>query len=138
MSERTGYRGYIGSRPYFGERAAQHVQNLVVRDYCQRNGHRFLLSATEYAMNGCYMMLEEVFRELPRIEGVVLYSIFMLPRSRVRRRRVYDTVLGSGATLAGALENLAVRNEADIRAVEDIWSIKLLTETRNDDIGAFL
>jgi sporadic carbohydrate cluster protein (TIGR04323 family) len=134
MSNRSGYRGDIGSRPYFGERAAQHVQNLVIRDYCQRNGHPYLLSATEYAMNGCYMMLEEVFRELPRLEGIVLYSIFMLPRNRDRRRRAYDTVLSSGAVMAGALENLVIRNEQDIRVVEDIWAIKLLTGTRTDRI----
>ncbi len=70
MSEQSKHRGYIGSRPYFGDRAPQHVQNLVIRDYCQRNDLLYLLSATEYIMDGCYVMLEEVLRELPHIDGV--------------------------------------------------------------------
>ena len=46
----AGHRGYIFSRPFHGNRVPQHVQNMVIRDYCQRNGLNYLLSATEYAM----------------------------------------------------------------------------------------
>ena len=53
-------RGYIFCRSFMGERAPQHVQNIVIRDYCERNGLNYLLSATEYAMPQCYIMLEEV------------------------------------------------------------------------------
>jgi sporadic carbohydrate cluster protein (TIGR04323 family) len=49
-SNRHGHRGYIASRPVRGQDWPQHVQNLVVRDYAQRNGLHYLLSATEYAM----------------------------------------------------------------------------------------
>src|SRR5258707_5955739 len=97
--QRFGFRGYIGSRPYRGLRAPQHVQNLVVRTYCQRNKMGYLLSATEYAMPGCYIMLNEVMEELPHIEGIVLYSLFMLPDDAERRRAVRDRVLASDATL---------------------------------------
>ncbi len=55
-----GHRGYIASRPVRGQEWPQHVQNLVVRDYAQRNGLHYLLSATEYAMDACYMNLETV------------------------------------------------------------------------------
>lgn len=124
MSERRGHRGYIGSRAYFGDRAPQHVQNLVVRDYCQRQGFIYLLSATEYMMPGCYVMLEEVLRELPSIEGVVLYSLFMLPKQQERRHVIYRRVLDAGATLHGAVENISIRGEADLAAVEDIWQVR--------------
>ena len=123
MAERTGYRGYIGSRPCMGERCPQHVQNLVIRDYCQRNGLVYLLSATEYAMKNCYVMLEEVMRELPRIEGVVMYSLFMLPERRAARTQVFKRVLGAKCTLHGALENLTVASDDDARRIEDILRI---------------
>jgi sporadic carbohydrate cluster protein (TIGR04323 family) len=123
VAERHGHRGYIGSRPYMGERAAQHVQNLVIRDYCQRNGLVYLLSATEYAMANCYVMLEEVLRELPQIEGIVMYSLFMLPERPETRASVFERVLGAGASLHGALENLSVRTTADAGRVEDILRI---------------
>ena len=29
-------KGYIFSRPFFGERVPQNVQNIVLRDYCKK------------------------------------------------------------------------------------------------------
>ncbi len=123
MTKRHGLQGYIGSRPYFGSRAPQHVQNLVIRDYCSRIDKPFLLSATEYAMPNCYMMLERVMQEIAEIEGIILYSLFMLPDNRERRARIWDTVLAEGAVLHAAVEAYNISTEEDIRRVEDIWRI---------------
>jgi sporadic carbohydrate cluster protein (TIGR04323 family) len=125
-SPRYGHRGYIGSRPYDGNRTPQHVQNLVIRDYCQKHGHDFLLSATEYAMPACYMMLEEVISEAPTLEGVVLYSLFMLPEQEARRRDFCRRILAAEAGLHGAVENLEIRSEADFARIEDIWRARSL------------
>ena len=124
MAERAGYRGYMGSRPYFGARVSQHVQNLVIRDYCGRHGFHFLLSATEYAMPDCHMILEQVLDEVSGLDGIVLYSIFMLPPDRDRRLAVYRRVLDAGATLHGAVENLALTDESHIARIEDIWAVQ--------------
>ena len=123
---RYGHRGYIGSRPYDDARVPQHVQNLVIRDYCQRHGHAFLLSATEYAMPACYMMLEEVIREAPTLDGVVLYSLFMLPERPERRRDICQRILAAGASLHGAVENLTIRSEDDLESIEDVWRVRHL------------
>ena len=76
MSRLPKFRGYIGTREYNGQRVPHHVQNLVVRDFCEREGSQYLLSLVEYAIQGSYMMLEEALRELDKIDGIVLYSIF--------------------------------------------------------------
>lgn len=127
-SNRPQLRGYIGSRRYFGDRAPQHVQNLVVRDYCNRIDAQYLLSATEYIMGGSYMMLEEILREMPTIDGIVLYSIFMLPRDEKRRAEIYARILDAGGSLHGAVENIAIRSAEDIQTVEDIWRVKLISD----------
>ena len=31
-------KGYNFSRSFMGERVPQHVQNIVIKDYCQKNG----------------------------------------------------------------------------------------------------
>lgn len=126
MSNRKGYRGYIGSRAYRGERTPQHVQNLVVRDFCQRNGFTYLLSATEYIMPACYLMLEEVALEASTLNGVVFYSIFMLPRRAERRRDVCRRLLGAGATIHGAMENISIRSEEDLDRVEELFLVDSL------------
>lgn len=124
MNERSGYRGYIASRPVGGGRTPQHVQNLVIRDYAARAGLIYKLSATEYAMPHCYMMLEQVLAELPELEGVIAYSLFMLPERKERRRAIYDRILDAGTSLHVAVEGLVLAAETDIGRFEDIWSVR--------------
>lgn len=123
MSERSGYRGYIASRPVMGSRAPQHVQNLVIRDYAQRNGLMYKLSATEYVMPHCYMMLEQVLAELPRLEGFIAYTLFMLPERRERRLEVYGRVLEAGCSLHTAVEGMVLSTQADIGRFEDVVAV---------------
>ena len=123
----SGYRGYIASRPILGNRTGQHVQNLVIKDYAQRQNLHYKLSATEYAMPGSYMMLHQVIQELPLLKGIIAFSMFMLPPRSTARHEVYDAVLADCKSIHFALESFAVRTEADIRRVEDIWKIQQAT-----------
>lgn len=120
---REGHRGYVFSRPVFGERTPQHVQNLVIRDHAARNGLLYKLSATEYAMPGCHMMLRQVLDELPSLEGIIAYSLFMLPRRKAERLEVYRRVLDAGAELRFAVEGLALTEAPDILRLEDVWGV---------------
>ena len=121
---RKGFRGYVSSRPLFGNRTPQHVQNLVIRDYCRQAGVIYLLSATEYAMNGSYIILEQVVKEMPALEGVVLYSIFQLPGRRAYRHSIYQRILESGATIHTALEGLVIDSAVAVREAEDIYLVQ--------------
>jgi len=124
VADRKGNRGYIGTRPLNGSRTAQAVQNLVVRDYAQRNKLQYLLSAVEYAMPNCYLMLNEVLAELPKLEGVICYSLFMLPTDADRRVAVYRRMLNGGGVLHAALEAQTLKSEDDIQRWEDIWLVQ--------------
>jgi sporadic carbohydrate cluster protein (TIGR04323 family) len=119
-----GTRGYIFSRAFLGERAPQHVQNIVLRDYCQKNELRYLLSATEYAMDNCYLILEQVLEELPQIDGIVAYSMFQFPADHLHRVQIYERVLREGKKLHFAVEGLRVDCSADIERVENIWRVR--------------
>jgi len=117
-------RGYVTSRPFFDNRVPQHVQNIVIRDYCQRHGFEYLLSATEYAMPACYMMLEDALNELGQIAGLAMYSIFLLPHRQSRRLDIYRKVFARGASLHGAVENISLQAESDIQSIEDVWMVQ--------------
>jgi len=121
-----GYRGYIVSRPVRGTHFPQRVQNLVVRDYAQRRKLPFRLSVTEYAMPGCTMMFAGALAELEgegALDGIILFSLFVLPAQRERRLAAYERVLTRGKTMHAALENLVLARPADIRAWEDIIGV---------------
>lgn len=117
------YQGYVTSRPFAGGRAPQHVQNLVIRDYCNRNELPFRMSAVEYAMPGCHMVLEGMLDALHGLDGIVLYSLFLLPERRDKRRAVYNRLLTAGAGLHAAVEDMSADDAAGIARIEDIWRV---------------
>jgi sporadic carbohydrate cluster protein (TIGR04323 family) len=120
-AEGRGYPGYVSSRPISGYRVPQHVQNLVIRDYAQRRGFLYKLSGTEYAIDHCYMMLEQLVSELPSHEGIIAYSMFMLPQRAERRLRIYQRILDVGCGLHAAVEDFVLDRQKDIARWEDVW-----------------
>lgn len=121
-----GHRGYIASRPIHGTRVPQHIQNLVIREHAGRHGLRYLLSATEYTMPECFMMLEQVLEELPRLEGIICYSLFMLPKNPARRRALLQRILDIGGELHAAVEDLILRTPADAAAWDDLLTLEAI------------
>jgi sporadic carbohydrate cluster protein (TIGR04323 family) len=118
-----GYRGYIVSAPVQGSHVPQRVQNLVVREYARHRALPYRLSLTEYAMPGSTMMLASLLDDLDAIDGIILFSLFTLPRDRARRAAIVDRVLAAGKTLHAALERLALQTAADARDWDDLIAI---------------
>lgn len=124
----SGFRGYVCSRPIFGgDRAPQHVQNIVLRDYARRKELTYLLSAVEYTMPGCFQMFETLLDELPRLDGVLCYSLFMLPDDDAKRITFYNKILSAGKSIHFAVEDFVISNLSDVARAEDIWLTKKLT-----------
>jgi sporadic carbohydrate cluster protein (TIGR04323 family) len=107
-----------------GERAPQHVQNIILRDYCSKRGHEFLLSVTEYAMPDSFMILESVLDDLGQVDGIVFYSLYQLPTSQEQRRSVYSRVINANKSLHFAVEGMSIAGENDIDAVEQCLLVK--------------
>jgi sporadic carbohydrate cluster protein (TIGR04323 family) len=109
-----GYRGYISSRPVDGVAYPHKIQNLVVRDYCQRKNMLFYLSATEGSMPGSFMMLHDLLSHLDKVKGIVLFSQFVLPAERKVRDGIYRRILEAGRELHAALEQAVITAATDV------------------------
>ena len=120
----SGVRGYIFSRPFMGERVPQHVQNLVIRDYCKSKSIQYLLSATEYAMAGSHLILQQIMDEIPQLEGIVFYSLFLLPEQKKERDRVCKVILENKKTIFFAVEGLLMSNKIEHERIETIWQVQ--------------
>ena len=120
----SGVRGYIFSRPFMGERVPQHVQNLVIRDYCKKKGIQYLLSGTEYAMAGSHLILQQIMDELPQLEGIVFYSLFLLQEQKKERDRVCKVILENKKTIFFAVEGLLMSNQIEHERIETIWQVQ--------------
>ena len=117
-------RGYIFSRSFMGERAPQHVQNIVIRDYCIRNNLSYLLSSTEYASEKSHLMLEQVLNELKFIDGIVAYSLFQLPEDKKLRLEIYNKILDLKKEMHFSVEGLKITSQEDVEKIENIWLVK--------------
>ena len=106
-----------------GQRQPSHIQNIVIRDYCRRYGLEYLLSATEYAMPRSFLMLHQTLDELPDLDGIVMYSLFLLPESSTQRDKIMRLVIDANKSLHFAVEDLRVRDVQDLQRIENIWSV---------------
>ena len=68
-------KGYIFSRPFMGERVPQNIQNLVIRNFCEKNNFLYLLSAAEYAMDDSDAILKSITNDTLGINGIIAYSL---------------------------------------------------------------
>ena len=117
-------RGYIFSRPFMEERVPQHVQNIVIRDYCSKKNVQYLLSATEYAMENSALMLRQLVKDLPSIDGIVAYSIFQMPEDDTERHSIFNSILSSKKEIHFAVEGLSIYDNESYSRIESIWQVK--------------
>ena len=118
-----GFRGYIFSKSIDGNFIPQRVQNLVVKDYAIRKKLYFKLSATEYKTKK-QLHLFSVLKKIKIIEGMIFYSLFMLPVNSIDRNKIYKTFIDNKKELHFALEEMTIKTSNDVNAIEEIFLIK--------------
>ena len=117
-------KGYIFSRDFMVERVPQHVQNLVIRDYCFKRNFEYLLSATEYAMDRCHLIFDQLMDEIQFVDGIALYSLFQLPTDSKKREIIYNQTINQSKALHFCVEGLQLHDEKSRDRIEDIWKVK--------------
>ena len=120
-------KGYIFSRSFLGERVPQHIQNIVIRDYCVKNNIILLMSATEYAIEGSSYVLSELIHNLKNYDGIIFYSLFQLPVKKEDRYQVYKTIIKKKKKLHFVVENLSINKKDDSIKIEKIFLLKIKT-----------
>lgn len=117
-------RGYIFSRPFYDERAPQHIQNIVIRDFCTKNSFQYLLSASEYRMKKSYSVLEDLIKNSEKIDGIAAYSLLMLPENSLYRTKLLKNFIKKKKFFCFVVEEIIVKNLKDIVEINNLWKIK--------------
>tara|TARA_B110000259_G_scaffold174616_1_gene209107 strand:- start:313 stop:1368 length:1056 start_codon:yes stop_codon:yes gene_type:complete len=117
-------KGYIFSRDFFGERVPQNVQNIVLRDYCKKNKHTFLLSGTEYTFKKSSCILFEILEKLNNYDGILFYSLYQLPEDKEKRKEFFKKIIHKKKQIHFTLENIILKNMKDVDYVEKIFLLK--------------
>jgi len=124
INKKKGFRGYIFSRSFMEERVPQHVQNIIIRDYCSKKDMHYLLSASEYAMDNSTLMLRQLVKDLPNMDGIVAYSIFQMPENDDERQSIFNSVLSLKKEIHFAVEGLSIYDNETYNHIENIWKVK--------------
>ena len=120
------FRGYIFSRSFYGERAPQHIQNQIIRDFCEKKKINYFLSSVEYTLDNSNLILKKVLNELDEVDGIVMYSLFQIPKNTSEREKVYKKILNKKKLLYFAVENLRLKYNYEKNHIENIIKIKTL------------
>ena len=127
-------RGYIASGEFNGYRSPQHLQNQIIKLYCDANDLQFVLSRAEYWINGStkcqlWAALNEEFKH------IVFYSLWQLPNDKAERQKIYRHCTDNNITLHFATERMRVgmgqNSFADIETL--IQSYLLILEDNGYD-----
>jgi len=116
-------RGYNFSRTFMGERAPQHIQNLVIRDFCKKNNLDYRLSVSEYVFQETYLILAQAIDEIDHLDGIVAYSMLQMPNEKTMRKRFISKLINKNKTIFFAVEDLKISNLDEFELFEEIWSI---------------
>jgi len=123
------FRGYISSRNLTDESFVdQSIQNLIIRRSCEKHNFEYMLSATEYGMKNCFLMLNQVILELKKgkFDGIAFYSIDQLPRDISLRNKIYDVIKKNKKKVLISQENILLSNLKQVEKFENLLKIKLL------------
>jgi|TARA_B110000263_G_C14955837_1_gene350182 sporadic carbohydrate cluster protein (TIGR04323 family) len=118
-------RGYIFSRDFSdGSFVDQSIQNSVIRQACEKNLYNFKLSATEYGMKNCFLMLEKLIEDLKskNIDGLAFYSIYQLPAGEIKKK-LFDIVLKKKKKIFFSKQDILVKNKNDINKLDELISL---------------
>ena len=123
------FKGYISSGSLSDNSIVdQSIQNMVIRNSCEKRGLQYHLSATEYGISNCFLVLNQILKDLKKnkYEGVAFYSLAQLPLNFNKRKKIYEATVSRGKQILFSLENLLINNKEKIEDIEQIIQIQNL------------
>ena len=123
-------RGYIASGPFKNNRVPQHIQNQIIKLYCDLHCLIFVLSRAEYWIDGStdcqlWAALKEGFKH------IVFFSLWQLPLDEEEREAVYKHCWANKITLHFATERISTNtNISSYSDLELLIKTQLLMPTK--------
>ena len=105
------------------ERVPQHIQNLVIREYCKKNNFLYLLSIAEYAIEKSFIMLHHALNDLGD-NGIVAYSLFQMPYENEMRLNFFNSILKKKKHIYFCVEQKKITDQKELSDIENIWLLR--------------
>lgn len=126
------YIGYIGSRNIDNFRYPQSVQNLIIREFANKNNFNLTLSNTEYAMKNCFIVLNNLLKfNLKNKQGIIFFSHRIFFDNLIVIRKKLTKLIKKNKQIHFALENISIKSMKDIDNFLDIKRLDILINETN-------
>jgi sporadic carbohydrate cluster protein (TIGR04323 family) len=121
--KREGYRGYVTCREFGGLTIPVPIQSMLLREYCEKHKLIYKLHLNENIFPHSYMVLEGIVENLSDFEGLLMGSMFMLPKKSGRRADIYRKVFDQKIGIHFVMEDIVIKSFDDVQMVEEVLSI---------------
>lgn len=114
------FKGYISSRKLAdGSYVPQKLQNIVIRNTCERFNVKFAFHATELIFENWFTMFQDLIKDnFKEIDGIALYSLLQLPANKTKRDKLLKNVFQKKKQLIMCNEKLFIKTESDLYLID--------------------
>ena len=75
-------------------------------------------------MTESYLMLNQMLEDLDSIDGIIFFSLFMLPKSFHHRELILNSILDSGKQIHFATEDMIINNFDQVSSLNNIFLVR--------------
>ena len=107
------YISYVQNKPFGNYYIPARFQYLILRDYYNKLGKLFSLPQGEPVFSKTSIRLRTIVNKLKNFDNLILLSLFVLPKSRVLREEMVNTLVKKKINTHFIFENLIANKKRD-------------------------
>ena len=110
---------------------------MQIKNYCQNNEILFSLPAEEYIFKDCFIELMGIINNLEKIDGIIMPSIFLLPRNKVEY--IVNSCKDHSVELHFILESIIIKpNQNRLEEIVELFEINNIINNKINTISNYL
>ncbi len=129
------YAGYVNLKPLNGVIYPSSVQNIMMKNYVENDLKGiFHLAPTEFLQAKFSIVLRTLLSKQTSVEGIVMLSTFLLPKSYNERSKIYEQLINAKKKMFFIIDGLNISCKKDVEDIEDfmIFNDEHFTKTKTE------
>ena len=127
MKKNKVFAGYIFLKNINGILYPSYIQNKINKEYIENNlKGKIYMSQNENMYSKNPIVLNSLITENNKINGIVMLSVFYLPKQKKERLKIYKSLIKNKKFIYLILKNLIFFKKEDLKKIEDIKSLNYI------------
>ncbi len=114
---------YVSSRKFGEWRLPVPMQNIILKDYCEKNNFIFNVSMNELNMPNSFTVLNTILKELKEDQGILMCSYKMITSNNAKILEIIKSSIKYGVEWHFAFENLRIKDSKDLKKFKELVTL---------------